>query len=145
MSEPQNFVFVCDSTIVENGSEAVFEINSREVLVVRSNEGELYAVEDNCPHANECISGGRLRNGFYACPHHGARFELSTGKSMTNLSTKPLICFDVREVDGKIEAVVPEKEKKKFITKFGTLNSKRAAFAKTQSINKEILSNTSNI
>ena len=40
MSEPQNFVFVCDSTIVENGSEAVFEINSREVLVVRSNEGE---------------------------------------------------------------------------------------------------------
>ena len=37
------------------------------------------------------------------------------------------------------------KEKKKFITKFGTLNSKRAAFARTQSINKEILSNTSNI
>ena len=37
------------------------------------------------------------------------------------------------------------KEKNKFITKFGTLNSKRATFAKTQSINKEILSNTSNI
>ena len=37
------------------------------------------------------------------------------------------------------------KEKNKFITKFGTLNSKRAAFAKTQSINKEILSNPSNI
>ena len=37
------------------------------------------------------------------------------------------------------------KEKKKFITKFGTLNSKRAAFAKIQRINKEILSNTSNI
>ena len=37
------------------------------------------------------------------------------------------------------------KEKKKFIAKFGTLNSERAAFAKSQSINKEILSNTSNI
>jgi heme exporter protein D len=37
------------------------------------------------------------------------------------------------------------KEKEKFIAKFGTLNSERAAFAKTQSINKEILSNTSNI
>ena len=35
------------------------------------------------------------------------------------------------------------KERKKFITKFGTLNSERAAFAKTQSINKEILSNSS--
>tara|TARA_B100000035_G_C21011454_1_gene559819 strand:- start:1715 stop:1942 length:228 start_codon:yes stop_codon:yes gene_type:complete len=37
------------------------------------------------------------------------------------------------------------KEKNKFIAKFGTLNSERATFAKSQSINKEILSNTSNI
>ena len=36
------------------------------------------------------------------------------------------------------------KEKRKFIAKFGTLNSKRAAFAKSHSINKEILSSTSN-
>ena len=37
------------------------------------------------------------------------------------------------------------KEKEKFISKFGTLNPERAAFAKSQSINKEILSNTSSI
>ncbi len=35
------------------------------------------------------------------------------------------------------------KEKNKFIAKFGTLNTQRAEFAKSQSINKEILSNTS--
>ena len=37
------------------------------------------------------------------------------------------------------------KERKKFIVKYGTLNSKRAYFAKSQSIIKNILSNTSNI
>ena len=37
------------------------------------------------------------------------------------------------------------KERKKFIVKYGTLNSKRASFAKSQSIVKNILSNTSNI
>ena len=37
------------------------------------------------------------------------------------------------------------KEKNKFIARFGNLNSERAAFAKSQSINKEILSNTSGI
>ena len=37
------------------------------------------------------------------------------------------------------------KEREKFIAKFGTLNSERAAFAKSQSINKEILSNIQNI
>ena len=37
------------------------------------------------------------------------------------------------------------KEKKKLISKFGALNSERAAIAKSQSINKQILSNTSTI
>ena len=35
------------------------------------------------------------------------------------------------------------KEKNKFIAKFGNLNSERATFAKSQRINREILSNTS--
>tara|TARA_B100001121_G_C18287147_1_gene433499 strand:- start:325 stop:552 length:228 start_codon:yes stop_codon:yes gene_type:complete len=37
------------------------------------------------------------------------------------------------------------KERKNFIVKYGTLNSKRASFAKSQSTIKDILSNTSNI
>ena len=37
------------------------------------------------------------------------------------------------------------KEKNKFIAKFGTLKSERAALAKSQRINKEILSNSSSI
>ena len=37
------------------------------------------------------------------------------------------------------------RERKKFITKFGNLNPERAIFAKSQSINREILSNTPRI
>ena len=37
------------------------------------------------------------------------------------------------------------REKNKFIAKFGNLNSERASFAKSQSINREILSNTPSI
>ena len=37
------------------------------------------------------------------------------------------------------------KEKNKFITKFGSLDAERAASAKSQSINREILSNISSI
>ena len=112
MTEDENvFAPLCASKDIEPGKESVFKVNGRDVLVCRSIEGELFAVEDICPHANACLSGGRFRNGFYACPHHGARFELSTGKSMTNLSTKPLICFDIKEENGKIEIIVQEKKK----------------------------------
>jgi len=115
MTEDENvFAPLCASEDIEPGKESVFKVNGRDVLVCRSIEGELFAVEDICPHANACLSGGRFRNGFYACPHHGARFELSTGKSMTNLSTKPLICFDIKEENGKIEILVPEKKKVAF-------------------------------
>ena len=53
-----------------------------------------------------------------------------------------LVSFTLLYVVTKIQY---SKERNKFIAKFGTLNSERAAFAKSQSINKEILSNTTNI
>ena len=53
-----------------------------------------------------------------------------------------LLSFSALYLITKIQYV---KEKNKFIAKFGTLNSERAAFAKSHSINKEILSNTSKI
>ena len=50
-----------------------------------------------------------------------------------------LLSFTLLYVVIKIQYI---KEKKKFIAKFGALNSERAAIAKSQTINKEILSNT---
>ncbi len=51
-----------------------------------------------------------------------------------------ILSFTVLYVVTKIQY---SKEKEKFITKFGSLNSERAALARSQAINKEILSNTS--
>ena len=53
-----------------------------------------------------------------------------------------LLSFTLLYVIIKIQYI---KEKKKFIARFGALNSERAAIAKSQRINKEILSNTSTI
>ena len=50
-----------------------------------------------------------------------------------------LLSFSLLYLITKIQYI---KEKNKFIAKFGTLNSERAAFARSQSINKEILSNS---
>ena len=51
-----------------------------------------------------------------------------------------LISFTTLYIVTKIQYI---KENKKFIAKFGTLNSKSAVIAKSQSINKQILSNNS--
>jgi len=51
-----------------------------------------------------------------------------------------LISFTTLYIVTKIQYI---KENKKFIAKFGTLNSESAVIAKSQSINKQILSNNS--
>ena len=56
--------------------------------------------------------------------------------------TFTLLSFTSLYVVTKIQLI---KEHRKFIAKYGTLNSKRASFAKSQSTVKEILSNTSSI
>mgnify|MGYP001239768511 FL=1 len=53
-----------------------------------------------------------------------------------------LLSFTSLYIITKIQYV---KEKNKFVAKFGTLNPEKANFAKSQSINKEILSNISSI
>ena len=53
-----------------------------------------------------------------------------------------LLSFIALYVITKIQFV---REKNKFIAKFGSLNSERATFAKSQSTIKDILSNASNI
>jgi heme exporter protein D len=53
-----------------------------------------------------------------------------------------LLSFVSLYVVTKIQFV---KEKNKFIAKFGNLNPERAASAKSQRINKEILSSSSNV
>ena len=53
-----------------------------------------------------------------------------------------LSCFVSLYIVTKIQY---DKEINKFIVKFGALDSERAAFAKSQVINKEILSNSSKI
>ena len=53
-----------------------------------------------------------------------------------------LICFASLYLVTKLQLL---KEQKKFIAKFGSLSLEKAEIAKSQRINKEILSNTSNI
>ena len=53
-----------------------------------------------------------------------------------------LVCFATLYVSTKLQL---SKEQKKFVSKFGSLNEERARAARSQNINREILSNTSKI
>jgi 3-phenylpropionate/trans-cinnamate dioxygenase ferredoxin subunit len=75
------------------------------VLVCNVNQ-KLFAVSNTCSHAQKPLERGRMGNGWIACPVHGARFELATGRAMNLPATVPIPTYEVRVVEDWIEVSV---------------------------------------
>jgi 3-phenylpropionate/trans-cinnamate dioxygenase ferredoxin subunit len=83
----------------ERGLKGVEAEGHRIVLVV-TEDGSCYALQDRCSHADyplsdgEIIDGGRLE-----CQYHGAKFDIATGRAVALPAIRPVKTYDVR-VDG---------------------------------------------
>ena len=70
-----------------------------------SNE-RLFAISNICSHANEKLECGRMSRSWIACPVHGARFDLATGRAMNPPAKLPIATYEVRVVEDWIEVRV---------------------------------------
>lgn len=92
------------SAVPEAGS-AVVEVDGRRVLVCRHGN-EIRAMEDSCPHQDLSLEGARVRRGSLFCPHHGARFSLDDGASMSPMTQCPLKFYPVTVSGDEVEITV---------------------------------------
>lgn len=69
-------------------------------------EWGVFAVRNECSHAYAELDSGRMRDGWIACPLHGARFDLETGQPLKGPATEPIETFAVRVIEGTIEVAV---------------------------------------
>ena len=56
---------------------------------------EVYAMEDNCPHAGFPLSKGQLQECVIVCEAHGWPFDVRTGFDPDNEDGFPIPCFAV--------------------------------------------------
>lgn len=42
-------------------------------------DGQIYAIDDSCPHTGASLLFGKLDGRFVRCPAHGLSFDLATG------------------------------------------------------------------
>jgi 3-phenylpropionate/trans-cinnamate dioxygenase ferredoxin component len=63
-------------------------------------EGEVFAIEDRCSHANVPLSDGLLEGHFIECALHGSRFDLRTGVPATFPANIPVPTYPVT-LDGE--------------------------------------------
>lgn len=89
------------SDVPASGTRVV-TIEGRTVLVCRSPAG-IHAMDPICPHQALSLEGGRVRGASIICPHHGARFNLQDGRSMSPMASRPLTLYAAREDGGALE------------------------------------------
>ena len=63
--------------IPEGGSAGV-TVNQKDVAIFNVN-GQLFAIDDVCPHMGAALSGGHVEDGCVTCPWHYWRFKLADG------------------------------------------------------------------
>ncbi len=104
MSQP-DFIAAIAVDAVESGTAFVFNHAGRSILICNS-DGQFFAVENKCSHAEELLECGRIRNGWISCPAHGARFDLETGEAISPPAKDAIMTFPVRVSGNMVEIAV---------------------------------------
>ena len=101
----ENFTRALQVSELPPGENKAVEIGGKPVLVCHAG-GQFYAISNFCSHAEEKLECGRMGKNWIACPAHGARFELSSGRAMNPPATQPIATYQVRVVDDWVEVAV---------------------------------------
>jgi nitrite reductase/ring-hydroxylating ferredoxin subunit len=82
MAQP-DFVEVAKLDEVPAGRMKHIELNGKEIMIVNLG-GKFYALNDRCSHTNAPLSMGHIQDSILTCPMHGARFDITTGKKVSD-------------------------------------------------------------
>jgi 3-phenylpropionate/trans-cinnamate dioxygenase ferredoxin subunit len=105
-SEPQTFLPALSLAELEPGTMRCVTLAEETVLVARTKDGAVHAVNGICTHAYARLDEGRLRGHRLICPLHGASFDVRDGTVLGPPATAPLRSYPVRVVDGQVEVEV---------------------------------------
>lgn len=89
-----------DLSDLADGDMRCFEDVGEYGIVVCRYKGSLYALEDNCSHADTPLSEGRFRGAMITCPLHGAQFDVRDGSHSGPPAWEGVACYEVKESEG---------------------------------------------
>jgi nitrite reductase/ring-hydroxylating ferredoxin subunit len=102
----EGFIRACALSDLEEGTPKRVVLAGVPVSIVLA-EGEVFAVNDICSHANVSLSEGEVEDCQIECWLHGSRFDLRTGKPSGLPATRPVPVYPVKiEGDGEAAAVL---------------------------------------
>ena len=91
---------VLEENELQEGSTKLVKVEGLPVLLIKQ-FGQIYAIDNRCPHMGCMFSGGTLDGSVIVCPCHNWRFNLKTGEYEEDPGMK-LVSYKSKVDSGKI-------------------------------------------
>ncbi|MBN2009745.1 non-heme iron oxygenase ferredoxin subunit [candidate division KSB1 bacterium] len=75
--------------------------NGTGIALFKLDDG-IYAINDQCSHAQGSLSEGDVYDGQVECPQHGAMFDIRTGKNLSFPAVTPVKSYPVKVENGDV-------------------------------------------
>lgn len=86
--------------IPEGKSIIVKGPNGQEIALFKW-EGEVYALNNTCPHMGGPLGEGEVENAIVTCPWHGWQFDIRSG-ACENMPGEEARCVQIKVIDGEV-------------------------------------------
>lgn len=90
------------------GQRKCVDAQGQHIVLLNENDN-LYAFENQCPHAGLPLAEGSVAGQIIVCPYHGYTFNLKTGKNVDYEDDIPLKTFPIRIENDEIQVEIETK------------------------------------
>ncbi len=88
---------------LDEGKPMSVELSNNEEVCIIKVSGQLFAISNNCTHAEFPMSDGEMVDDFVIeCGLHGAQFDVRDGSVIELPAMDPIGCYEVKAVDRDI-------------------------------------------
>ncbi|SFM79308.1 Rieske (2Fe-2S) protein [Methanolobus profundi] len=95
-----SWAIAADDNEVKEGKIVPVSIGDQQMILLRIN-GEVFALENRCPHMNCQLQGGTLQEYSIKCPCHSWTFDVRTGAYIASDKIRVNV-YETQVKDGKI-------------------------------------------
>jgi Na+-transporting NADH:ubiquinone oxidoreductase subunit F len=100
--DQEGWLEVCPAADLARAEVIRFENRQKTYVLIRDEEGKLYAMDGICTHGNTHLADGLVKGKIIECPKHNGRFNLEDGSPARAPVCRGLATYPVKEHDGRL-------------------------------------------
>ncbi|KUM24021.1 Rieske family ferredoxin [Mesorhizobium loti] len=97
--KPEKWVEVCALDALAPEEAMRFDHEGRSFAIIRSSDGDYFAIDGHCSHEKVHLSGGIVDGNIIECPKHFGTFDYRTGEARSLPA-----CIDLRRYELKVDS-----------------------------------------